>query len=165
MFYNKMVPDGTYCLTGYKGNDAHVDIPTNIPVSVLNDFLFKNHTEITSVTIPNTVKEIGGFIFDGCTGLKTVTIPDSVESMWQYAFTRTSLVEIELPGSIKHIIPFAFFDSKDLRTVRLNEGTEKILAWAFKGCESLTDVYMPESLTDISDKAFEGCGDIRFHRY
>lgn len=165
MFYNKMVPDGTYCLTGYKGNDAHVDIPTNITVTVLNDFLFKNHTEITSVTIPDTVLEIGGFIFDGCTGLKSVEIPSSVVSMWQYAFTRTSLEEVEIPGSIKRIIPFTFFDSRDLKVVRFNEGTEKVLAWAFKDCVSLTDVYLPESLIDISDKAFEGCGEITFHRF
>jgi len=35
--------------------------------------------------------------------------------------------------------------------------------WAFKDCTALTDLYIPETLTDISDKAFEGCGQITIH--
>lgn len=162
-FYNKMVPDGTYCLTGYNGNDTHIDFPSNIAVSILGDFLFKGHTEIETVSIPDTVTQLGGFVFDGCSNLKSIILPPNLVDMWQYALTRTSIEEIEIPGSVHRIIPFTFNQSKELKKVVFNEGTKRIDSWAFKECTSLTDVYLPTSLTEISDKAFEGCGEITFH--
>ncbi|PLX32771.1 MAG: hypothetical protein C0604_04750 [Clostridiales bacterium] len=163
-FYSKMVPDGTYCINGYKGSEKHVVFPKNIVITILHDDLFKGHAEIESVELPDTVTEIGGFIFDGCTGLKSIKLPQNLRSMWQYEFTRTSIEEIEIPGSVESIIPFTFFQSNKLRKVFLNEGTTKISAWAFKECTALTDVYLPSSLSDISDKAFEDCGEINFHK-
>ena len=42
------------------------------PVSVLMDDIFKNHTEIEKVILPDTLTDIGGFVFDGCTSLKHI---------------------------------------------------------------------------------------------
>jgi len=163
-FYYKQVPDETYCITGYTGKEKHVDIPTNIEISILGDEIFKGHTELESINIPNSVKQIGGFVFDGCTGLKSIRLPDNLKDMWQYAMTRTSLEKIEVPGSVTTIVPFTFNESKSLRTVILKEGTKCISGWAFKDCISLRNIYLPKSLLDIHEKAFEGCGDITFHR-
>ena len=162
-FYSKMLPDETYCINGYEGKASHIEFPTNIVITIVHDDLFKGHTEIESVNIPDSVTEIGGFMFDGCTGLKAIKLPPNLENMWQYAFTRTSIEEIEIPGSVLSIIPFTFYQSKKLKKVIFNEGTKRISSWAFKDCISLTDVYLPASLTDISDKAFENCGKITFH--
>jgi len=163
-FYNKMVPDGTYCITGYSGQAEHIEFPDHYVITILNDDLFKGHTEITSVNIPDTVTQIGGFIFDGCTNLKSVKLPSGLKDMWQYAFTRTSLESIEIPGSVHKIIPFTFYASKELKTVVISEGTESISAWAFKDCSNLEEVHLPTSCTEISDNAFEGCPKVRFIR-
>lgn len=161
-FFFKVIPGQTYCITGYEGSDKHVEIPTNITVTILHDFLFKGHTEIESVKIPDTVTQMGGFLFDGCTNLKELTLPPSLEDLWQYALTRTSIEEIEIPGSVKQIIPFTFSQSKALKRVIFNEGTTRIGARAFKDCTALTEVYLPSTLTSIDEDAFEGCGDIKF---
>jgi len=163
-FYNKMVPDGTYCITGYRGDDATINFPTTYTITILGDDVFKGHTEIEEVNIPDTVTIIGGFVFDGCTNLKSVKLPPNLKDMWQYAMTRTSIEEIEIPGTVKAIIPFTFNHSQSLKKVIFNEGTKRIDAWAFKDCTALTDIYLPASLTEISDRAFEGCGEIAFHR-
>jgi ferredoxin len=42
-----------------------------------------------------------------------------------------------------------------------NEGTTKVDAWAFKNCENLVEVYVPSSLTEINEKAFEGCPNVK----
>ena len=39
------------------------------------------HSGLTSITIPNSVTSIEGGIFSGCTGLTSVTIPNSVTEM------------------------------------------------------------------------------------
>tara|TARA_Y100000588_G_scaffold386577_1_gene482453 strand:- start:911 stop:1411 length:501 start_codon:yes stop_codon:yes gene_type:complete len=163
-FYYKMVPGDTYCITGYKGNEKHVEFPNNITITIIGDGIFKGHTELESIVLPETLTQIGGFAFDGCTGLKSIKLPESLEDMWQYAFTRTSIEEIEIPGSVKRIIPFTFNASKALKKVVIHEGTIEISAWAFKDCTSLTDVYLPKSMQSVHENAFDGCGDIRFHK-
>lgn len=163
-YYYKMVPDGTYCLTGYEGNKKHIEMPSNIRVSILNDKLYKNHTEIESITLPDSIKEIGGFVFDGCTNLKSITLPPNLIDMWQYALTRMTIETIDIPGSLKAIIPFTFNECKSLKTVTINEGTKEINGWAFKDCTALTDVYLPKSFIKIHEDAFKGCGEITFHK-
>jgi len=163
-FYYKMVPDGTYCITGYKGNDKHVEFPDNLTVTIINDHVFKGHSEIESIDLPNTITQLGGFVFDGCNNLRSLKLSSNLVDMWQYAMTRTSIEKIEIPGSVKAIIPFTFNQSHQLKEVIINEGTHRIDAWAFKDCPMLTDVYLPSDLVEISDKAFEGCGQITFHK-
>lgn len=163
-FYYKMIADGSFCILGYKGHDVHVIIPDDMNFTVLSDNIFKGRTEIESVSIPESVTQIGGFVFDGCKGLKSIKLPPYLQDMWQYAFTRTSIEEIEIPGTVNKIIPFTFNDSKSLKKVVLNEGTTELCAWAFKGCSTLEEVYLPSTLKIISDKAFEGCGEIEFYR-
>lgn len=164
-FYYKMVPGDTYCVTGYKGDDKHIEFPSNITITIINDSVFKGHTEIESIDFPDTLTQIGGFVFDGCTGLKHIKLPPNLQDMWQYAFTRTSIEEIEIPGTVTSIVPFTFNASKELKKVVFNEGTKEICSWAFKDCTSLTDVYLSSTITKISDKAFEGCEKVTIHEF
>lgn len=159
-YYSKELADGTYCLTGYQGQDKHVTFPDNITVTILGDKLFKNHDEIESIDIPDTVTQIGGWVFDGCTNLKQISLPDGLIDMWQYALTRMSIESIDIPGSLHRIIPFTFNECHQLKTVVINEGTSKIDAWAFKNCENLEEVHLPSS-TEIHENAFEGCPKVK----
>ena len=75
-FSYKQLEDESFCVTGYEGDEAEVVIPSVIggqPVTMLFDNIFKGHTEITSVTIPDTVNFLGGFVFDGCLVIMTIT--------------------------------------------------------------------------------------------
>lgn len=91
-------------------------------------------------------------------------LPSNLKDFWQYAMTRCGIEEIDIPGSVDRIAAFTFNECAQLKTVRINEGTRKILAWAFKDCVSLVDVYLPSTIEDISDKAFEGCPNVKLHR-
>ena len=75
--------DGTHTLTAYTGNDSIITLPENYNGEnySIGDYLFKNHTELTSVTIPNSVTTIGQSAFSGCSELTSVTIPNSVTSI------------------------------------------------------------------------------------
>lgn len=164
-FYYRLFEDSTFCVTSYKGNETHVIIPNTMKVSILFDDLFKGHSEIISVSIPDTVTNIGGFVFDGCTNLKEIKLPPKLINLWQYAMTRCGIESITIPGNVPSIVPFTFYQCKDLKEVYFNEGTTKICAWAFKDCTSLKTVYLSKSLTDISKDAFEGCEDITLKYY
>ncbi len=80
-FTYKLFDDGTYIAASYEGDEENVEIPAYYlekPVTILYDGLFKGHSEIRSVKIPETVTDIGGFVFDGCDQLKELELPDSV---------------------------------------------------------------------------------------
>lgn len=61
----------------YKGREKDVIIPStieNYPVVELFTLAFYNNYYLESITIPNSVKKIGGFTFAMCSKLKTVNI-------------------------------------------------------------------------------------------
>lgn len=156
-FSYKQLEDESFCVTGYEGDDAEVVIPSVIggkPVTMLFDNIFKGHTEITSVTIPDTVNFIGGFVFDGCTNLHSVTLPASLMDIWQYAFARTAFEELVIPDGVKYFPPFAFKDSKRLKRVVIGKNLEQVYGHAFQGCDSLERPVFPDHVK-VSDLAFE----------
>lgn len=163
-FSYRIIEDYTNCITAYRGHDSDVVIPDNLNASVLYDDLFKGHAEITSVKIPDSITQIGGFVFDGCVNLKVINLPPNLVDMWQYALTRCGIETITIPGSVRSVIPFTFYQCKALKSVTLNEGIQTICARAFKDCTMLREVYLPQTLTDIHDLAFEGCSNLTFHR-
>ena len=55
-------------------------------VTEINNNAFKNCTEMTSITLPNTITRIGEFTFAGCDGLTSFTIPASVTTIGDCAF-------------------------------------------------------------------------------
>src|SRR5258706_131828 len=76
-------------LTGYVGPSGAVVIPDrlgNLPVASIWSYAF-SRTDLTSVTIPNSVTGVGYLAFSDCTGLTSITIPDSVTDIGGGAFS------------------------------------------------------------------------------
>ena len=163
-FFTKIIDDGSYCITGCRGSAAHIVIPAKFNVTVLYDNLFKGHTGLESVVIPDTVTNIGGFVFDGCENLKELSLPPALTDMWQYALARCGIETIEIPEGVSSILPFTFNECRSLKEVTINSGTKRICAWAFKDCTALKNVYLKGKVEDISVKAFEGCKGVSVHQ-
>ncbi|MCD7782890.1 MAG: leucine-rich repeat domain-containing protein, partial [Firmicutes bacterium] len=74
------------------------------------NYAFEGCTSLTSVTIPDSVKTIGGGAFSGCASLTSITIPDGVTTIGEYAFYGCeSLTSITIPDSVTHIGAYAFW--------------------------------------------------------
>ena len=71
------------------------------PVTSIGDRAFLKCTNLTSVTIPDSVTRIGRSAFNSCSSLTSVTIPDSVTSIENGAFSRcSSLTSITFEGNV-----------------------------------------------------------------
>lgn len=138
-----------------------IDIPSTLggyDVVRIGLEAFKDNTNITGVTIPNTVQRIDPLAFYSCRGLRSVTIPDSVTDIDNSAFSYCeSLTEITIPDSVIDLGDAVFEGCKNLSRVKLPQNLTSIADMLFSGCESLTEVNIPESVTVIDGGAFNKC--------
>jgi hypothetical protein len=79
-----------------------ISIPNS--VKLLGGNVFQGCTNLTGLTIPNSVIRIPSNLFSSCTRLANITIPNSVTSIESSAFSNcTSLTKITIPGSVTNI--------------------------------------------------------------
>jgi len=100
---------------------------------------FEGCTSLTSITIPNSVTNIGERAFYNCNALISVTIPDSVINIGTRAFQHcTSFTSITIPKNVT-----------------------KIEIRAFEDCDNLTSITFQGKISSIAENAFFGLGDLR----
>ncbi|MBE6122233.1 MAG: leucine-rich repeat domain-containing protein [Erysipelotrichaceae bacterium] len=158
-FYFKYAVNDTYMAVFYQGDEQHVTVPSSYygkPVSILYDNLFQSHAEIVSVTLPDTLSDIGGFVFDGCTGLKEIVLPDHITVLWQYAFVRSSFTSLHLPQDLKSLYPYTFKDCRDLEVLYCNASLKEISRTAFSGCTALKEIHLSRS-TRFDPQMLQDC--------
>ena len=148
-------------LSSYGKTQSDIVIPSEIngiPVTSIDHQAFSDCTNLTSVTIPDSVSSIGPFAFYGCTGLTSVTIPDSVTSIGDGVFSGcTCLTAITIPDSVTLIGDHAFSGCTGLTSVTIGNSVTSIGYSAFYGCKGLTSVTIPNRVTAISKLAFFYC--------
>lgn len=122
---------------------------------------FHGLTTISSVTIPNTVTEIGGDAFSGCTGLTgTLTLPTALQHIGNNAFRRcTGLTgALNLPDGLLTIGSCAFYQCAGF-TGQLNlPATLTSIGYAaFSNCTGFSGTLtLPPLLTEIGESTFYG---------
>lgn len=154
--------------TSYHYYSGHVTIPNAVtfgdidyPVTAIGDFAFDHSSNLTHVTIPESVKFIGNHAFGDCLTLTTVDLSNSVDTIDDYAFLHCrDLPEIILPDSLKSIGYGAFSYCTSLTHITIPDGVTEIVGEAFNGCTALASVTLGESVTDIGNKVFGGCNKL-----
>ena len=88
--------------------------------------LLKKNNNITSVTMPSSVKTIGNNAFDSCKALNKVVLSDNITSIGIGAFYRCAFSEIKLPSSLKKIQEFTFGECVNLKEIDIPNGVQEI---------------------------------------
>ncbi len=106
------------------------------------------------LTIADGVTAIGYEMFNDCTNLTSVTIPDSVKMIGGNAFSDTGIRSIDLPESLENIGYMAFSGCKYLTNLVIPDSVTTIEDFAFIDCNALTSVTLGKSVKNIGEYAF-----------
>lgn len=167
-------PPKTVTITKYTGTESTVILPSTIsswPVTKIGEDALKDNTTITSVTIPDSVTEIGSNAFAGCTNLTSVNyagdwsnltiqsgnpaVQDAAnEQLFDFKFTPDNTAVIvtnyKYKGTAADVTIPSRYKSKPVTTI----------GHAAFFNSAVTSVTIPDSVTSIDDNAFGFCSQL-----
>lgn len=150
----------------YIGNGAFFSCSNLIQVVIGNNIYCIENTafarcgKLESIELPNSLYSIGEGAFTK-SGIETVTVPNSVKEMGENVFKDcSSLHAVILPDSLTRISDLMFNNCTNLRRVEMPLYIEAIGSHAFENCSSLESIEFPNALTGIGYYAFSGCSNI-----
>jgi hypothetical protein len=142
-----------------------LDIPSTyngIPVTSIGNGAFSYCTNLSGITIPDSVTSIGEGAFSHCANLTSITISDSVTSIGSSAFSSCySLSSITIPDSVTSIGDHAFYTCSSLSSINIPDSVTSIGDYSFYACSSLTSITIPDSVSSIGDHSFYACSNLK----
>ena len=133
--------NGTIAITGYTGPGGAVAIPSETngwPVCSIADSAFSSKSSLKSVTIPNSVTNLGVNAFSSCSALESVSIGSGISRIGSYAFQYCmALTNVSLSGTLNSIGDHAFYHCTKLPAVTVPGSVITIEASAFAACDGL----------------------------
>ena len=102
----------------------------------------------TELIIPDYVIRVDDGALSECKELTSLTLPFGDKPIWMY-FSDTA---VSVPSTLK-----------ELTFSEFSEGVTEICASALEGCNALTDIFLPSTITEIGNNVFESCADAKLH--
>lgn len=183
-FYYIVNTDGTITIYSYDGSSytetaGSVDllIPSTIDgktVIGVAPYVFKDHTELNSVTFPDSLTTLAVGSFEGCTNLTAINFGTGLLTIGDYAFSYgnssvTKITSLVIPASVTSIGAYSFYGFTKLTSLVFSGASDNsanlatIGAYAFydagQGAYSASNLptlalTLPGTLTLIGNYAF-----------
>ena len=115
-----------------------------------------SHNNLTSITIPASVTNIGYSAFADCFGLTTIHISD-LETWCRIQRESSSNGYYQNPFQVPYHL---YLNDEEIKDLVIPDGVEAIEYSTFSGCSGLTSVSIPNSVTSIGKGAFAGCAGL-----
>ena len=128
-------------------------------VTGIGAYVFQHCTELTSITIPDSVTSIGYRAFYGCSKLQDIYITDmaawcnisGLNELMEYGASNKNLylngepvTSITIPNGVTTIPSYAFYNCSGLTSITIPDGVTSIGSYAFNNCSNLQDIYITD---------------------
>ena len=165
----RLTSDGSNELYGFSFDEispatrAEYDLPRyTVSGGVITSFTgVVDDLVVPAVIDGQTVTGIGSNAFSKA-ACKTITLPDTVTDIGYRAFGDCpELTGVTLPAGLTAIGYSAFINCKKLCDITLPQGLSRIDPSAFEGCAGLTQITVPRGVTTIESRVFYGCTSLK----
>ena len=112
---------------------------------------------LQSIAIPSGVTGIGTQTFSSCYSLQSIAIPNTVTSIVNCFSSCASLQSITIPSGVTSIGDGAFNSCYSLQSITIPSGVTSIGMQAFCYCYSLQSIAIPNTVTNIEESSFLNC--------
>ena len=140
-------------------NDELLEGELIIPEGVnrIADRSFLGYSLITSVTISDSVTEIGEYAFGECANLEKVTFGSGVKTLsGVFLYASDKLTEVIISEGVERIEKSVFSSLDNLAKITLPKSLKYVAAGAFDSSYLLRDVYYNSDLIDWMSIEFDG---------
>lgn len=134
-------------------------------VTAIPDFALFGCKSLTTITIPNNIKMIGGAAFRECPALTSV-IFNAEECSVAYSsdgdnivpsFNNPAITHVTFGDNVTRIPDYLFWGCSGITEVKFANNVERIGTAAFFGCTGLTSVTISQSVEAVGANAFGNC--------
>lgn len=144
------LPESIWDLQGYAFSESYLNTIVAQGVSLVESKAFMKCKKLLCEEMP-LVTGVGSHAFFNCVNLKQVSFENTVEDISKYAFTNTSIQEVNMPKLIDADRSFA---SSGVRIANLPN--LEYASGAFQCCSFLEEVSAPK-LEEIEEGVFQEC--------
>ncbi len=141
-------------------------------VKTIGEWAFSDCTAITEVVLPESLENIYRYAFQSCDSLTKAVITSEKVTMGEGIFQSTNLKEVTLPfagssaesvanNEYTSVAGMLFYNGvpDEFRKITITGGV-RIPQRAFRGLPNVTEINLPDTITEIQDYAFDGCTNL-----
>lgn len=131
-------------------------------ITSIGDWIFQDFWIVKSVSLPETLKEIGKNAFFDNKELRLCNLPSNLENIGAYAFFACEKLELSVfPKALKAIGEYSFCGCNKFKTVSFPKNVKKIPNGILSECKSLSDINFHDKVEVIPQYAFSYCPNIK----
>ncbi len=174
------IPEGVTAIgaDAFSGCSNLIEITIPESTVTIGDRAFAGCTSLKNISMCDGIEDIGAYAFYFCNSLLSINIPNGIKTIKPYTFYNcTSLVKITIPSSVETIEGHAFdcsYNNEDYMAYT-QVYIEDLYSWCnidfystpmergssngdlYLNNELLTELIIPEGITEIKENAFRGC--------
>ena len=189
-YYHESLPVLEVADEGFAGEPI-TGLVCYAPLRTIGERAFMNCRKLSSVTLPDTLEKIEAEAFS-TSAITSISIPDSVKEIGGYTFYQCDMLKIvEVGAGLQSVGEYDFWNCGQLTVINVSEdnqalsstgnclivrATETLIAGgvesvipedvkvigkaAFIGRRGMKKIVIPKSVVKISDYAFRDCADL-----
>lgn len=154
----KIAPTTKFISTGFQNLTHLTSVELPEAIKEVNDYTFYNCQKLEYVKLSNNIQSIGISAFENCSSLKTIILPATVLEIKDSAFKNcVSLEKITFSNQLSTIGISVFENCTKLVEANLSSNIKILPDNTFLNCESLSKVIIPETVEVMDARVFENC--------